>query len=296
MKIISVPITGIPRPVYDEKIYIISQFFVMKSRKLIPVFIFILLITGKISYQQKPSYPLPDSYQFDYEVVQVIAGKKNTSDTNSMHYLYTKSGEYAALKMVSRKGKETLMVFTKDGTSIIFDDEKKSIMIINMKNMLGEFANMAKGMKKDSLSGHKGKFDPSRFQSAKTGNTKKIGNYTAEEYKVSDSGKYKATIWYAKVDFNAQLYYLLGMGAGNMVKMGSSGMGANPLLQTITDPKTLLTEMVSADTDEGKGINMYTKSIESISTSVSTKGYQVNDYSNMDMKQMMEEKGKRNGQ
>ena len=266
----------------------------MKPRILPILLLFILLLSGKISYPQtKPAYQVPDNYSFDYEVVQVSRGKKNPNDSTTMRYLYTKSGEYAGLKLNEKRGDEKLIIFTKDGNSIIFDDSKKDITIINMQAMMKSFAGMAKGMHTDSTS--KGKFDPSRFKSVKTGNTKIISGYTAEEYKVTDSGKYKASIWYAKVDFNTQLYYLLGMGgmgAASMMKMGGNPMNGNPMLQTITDPKALITEIVTPE-EEGKGTNMYTKSIESTPTSVSTKGYKVNDYSNMDFKQMIEESQKR---
>src|SRR5580765_7507711 len=105
--------------------------------------------------QAKAPYQLPESFHFDYEVVQVATNKKNAGDTSSMHYFYTKSGDYAGMRVSGRKTsrENNFIIFTKDGDWVVIDDDKKTITILNMRNMMMNFANAAKGMKRDSLSG-----------------------------------------------------------------------------------------------------------------------------------------------
>ena len=69
----------------------------MKMKSLFSVLFISFLLIGNISVaQSQPLYQLPDSYHFDYEVTQVMVHKKNLADTTVMHFLYTKSGDYAA--------------------------------------------------------------------------------------------------------------------------------------------------------------------------------------------------------
>ena len=148
--------------------------------------------------QAKAPYQVPETYHFDYEVVQVATNKKNAGDTSSMHYFYTKSGDYAGMKVSGTKSsrENNFIIFTKNGDWVVIDDNKKTITILNMKNMMMNLASAAKGMKRDSLSGDsKNKIDPKQFQSVKTGNTKTISGYTAAEYKISDNQGHKFSIW-----------------------------------------------------------------------------------------------------
>lgn len=266
----------------------------MKINHFFPLLLVACLLTGKTSYQQGQAlYQVPDSYSFDYEVVQVSINKKNAADSTVMHYLYTKSGNYAGLRFGGSKGGR-LIVFTKDGASILFDDDKKNITIMNMRKMLLDLANTVKGMNKDSLTGRlKEKIDAKKIRTAKTGNTKQISGYTADEYIVSDSGGHKASVWYAKVDFNTQLYYILGMGADNLLKMTNSPVARDPLVQALAEPKTLLTEIDAGDSRDGKGMAMHTRAISKTVTSISTKGYEVKNYSNMSFKEIMQAESKK---
>ncbi len=252
-----------------------------------------LLLFAKTSYQQTTtSYQLPNSFSFDYEVVQSSENKKN-GDTATMHFFYTKSGDYAAVKISGRQGMmmNKFIIITKDGMGVIFDDDRKDVSVINTRNILSDLMSLARLMKKDTMY-MRDKFAGKNISAVKSGNTKQVSGYTAEEYKISDSGAYKASIWIAKVDFNTQLYYLM-RAIGNMPKMNNMQMPMqnNPLMQTLIDPKNLITEITTAESADGKGFNMHTTSITSSSMIKSTTGYKVNDYSNMDLRQMIE-KGK----
>ncbi len=257
------------------------------------------LIPAAVFPQAKAPYQLPESFHFDYEVVQIATSKKNAADTSTMHYFYTKSGDYAGMKVSGRKSsrENNFIIFTKNGDWVVIDEDKKTITIINMGNMMMNMASAAKGMKRDSISGaSKRKIDPKQFQSVKTGNTKTISGYTAEEYKITDNQGHKISIWYAKVEFNTQLSYLFGMGKGGAGVPGMSGANpsaANPMLQALAEPNALMTEMKSDESADGKGIEMNTVSIAKSSSSKSTAGYQVNNYSNMSMKEMIEAESKK---
>ena len=249
--------------------------------------------------QEKPTYHLPEVYQFDHEVVQLTVAN-NSGHADTVHYYYAGNGEYAAMLVGgAKRGKtQSFLVFTKDGDWIMFDEDKKTITIINMRNMMKDLATLGKSMTRDSLGTRpKDKTVPGNVQSIKTGNSKMISGYKAEEYKITKKDGSIIQVWYAKVDFNTQLYYMLGMG-------GMGGMGTNPsrvnpgdqnsFLQTMAQPNTLLAEIDSdPSAHDGKTMAMYTQSISSTKTSKATGGYQVNNYSNMGMKDMIQAQGKK---
>ena len=73
--------------------------------------------------QQPAAYQVPDSYHFDYEVVQQVTGdNKNSSGPKTIDYYYSGKGDYMGMKADDKKN--NIMIFTKDGTSVIIDDEK----------------------------------------------------------------------------------------------------------------------------------------------------------------------------
>lgn len=271
----------------------------MRNR-LFKLLLVALLIPAAVFPQAKAPYQLAEGFQFDYEVVQVSTSKKNTTDTSTMHYFYTKSGDYAGMKVSGRKGnrEKNFIIFTKNGDWVVIDENKKTITIINMGNMMMNMANATKGIKRDSLAGaSKSKIDPGQFQSVKTGNIKSISGYTASEYKITDNQEHKISIWYAKVDFNTQLSYLFDMGKAGAGAPGMSVAGpsvANPMIQTLADPNAFMTEMKSEESVDAKAIEMHTLSIAKASSSKSTPGYQVSNYSNMSLKDMMEAESKKN--
>ena len=183
------------------------------------------------------------------------------ADTSVMHFLYSKSGDYAAARISSRDNKKgnLLIVITNNGTCIIFDEHNKNITIISIRKLISDLSGLTKWIRMDSLMANlRKKTDGREFQSVKTGNIKQIGNYTTEEYSVSDSKGHKATVWCAKVDFNTQTDYLLAAAGGNFLQMMSSRMATHPLFQALTQPKTLVTDMETSDSADGRGMNLHT--------------------------------------
>ena len=139
----------------------------------------------------------------------------------------------------SEKDKDmNFMVSTKDGLMITFGEEpvpknpnqhRKVLKVMDMHSMMkgsGEaIAALAKSMpKKENTEAEKKKpNDLDNF--VKTGKTRQVFGYTAEEYskeiKKEENGKmHEGTMsaWYAKVDFDPEMMFSLGMG-----NMGTGG-------------------------------------------------------------------------
>jgi hypothetical protein len=240
--------------------------------------------------QQQAAYQVPDSYTFDYEVIQ----QSKEDQKKKIDYYYTQNADYMGFQ--PDDDKKTFLIFTKDGVSVIIDNNKKTIMVLRMGNLIGDFAKAAGDMKKsnampkgDSSSGGNNKMLP-----VKTGNTKQISGYTAEEYKYTNSKGQTGSVWCAKVDFNASMFYMMG-GMG----MGSASPGRQPMgksaqmqgLPVFNDPHLLLAEATSAD-HPGEGLT--TQSITKKTTTITTKGYTINNMSNMGLKEMIEKASKQN--
>jgi hypothetical protein len=63
--------------------------------------------------------------------------------------------------------------------------------------------------------------------------------------------------------------------------MMSSNMATHPLLQALTQPRALITEIELRDSTGARRMELQTQSIDQITKTVSTAGYSFNDYSNM---------------
>jgi hypothetical protein len=230
--------------------------------------------------QQKAAYQVPDSYNFDYEVVQQVnSTNKSSSDPKTITYHYSQNGDYSAL---SASGKNnSLIIYTKDGTMIIVDDQKKTLTVLHMQNMMGDIAKIAEQYKKNnpSATSPSANHDSSDFKYGKTGNTKQISGYTAEEYSYTSSKGEKGSVWYAKVDFNTASFFMMGAKAAssNPAAMNKYGGASSPYPQ-LTDPHLLLTE---AENSSHPGESLTTQSISKKSLVITTKGYTVNDLSNL---------------
>ena len=257
----------------------------MKSTFIIVILLFATVLSANRSIAQEPSsFKLPDTYHFDYEVVQVVEGKKDATDSCVLHFFYTKSGDYAAARINRKNASKEgwFIILSREGNGIILDNQKKNITVVNLHKLMSSFSNIAKYIKMDSLMAHlHQKGEGKHLESVKTGNTKQIGSYTADEYSVSDMKGHKSSIWCARVDFSTPVDYILGGGGGKMLKMMGQQMAAHPLFLALTQPKTMIVEIDGRDMQNGSGLNMHTESISQTSTEISTSGYKLNDYSNM---------------
>ncbi len=267
----------------------------MKSFLLLFLCIGLLKVTTA-SAQTSSGYKIPDSFQFDYAVTQTVHHTKKIPDSSVVHFFYTKSGDYAGAE-ISRNADSRgnlFIVLTREGNSVIFDERSKSITVISIRKLASDLAGLTKWIRMDSvIATMRKRSDGKNFQSVKTGNSKRIGNYTTEEYMITDRKGHKGSVWLSRVDFNTQGDYIMGAAGANVIKMMSSNMASHPLLQALTQPRALITEIELNDSAGTHRMEMQTRSIDQITKTVSTAGYSINDYSNMTLPEIFQAEMKR---
>src|SRR5664280_1509206 len=284
-------------------------------KKIIYLIIMVALSVLRTSAQETgkvPEYKVPAAYRFDYKVVyEVDREEKKAPETVS--YYFTKNGDYMSMESAeSEKDKDmNFMVSTKDGLMISFGEEpvpknpnqhRKVLKVMDMHSMMkgsGEaMAALAKSMpKKENTEAEKKKpNDLDNF--VKTGKTKQVFGYTAEEYskeiKKEENGKMHEgtmSVWYAKVDFDPAMMFSLGMGGlaggGAQSKMNQTHPN-NMLGLGLTQKNYLMVEMDFSEKGGKSGTGMKVVSIEKTSFSKSTDGYYIKNYAGMSMMEMMQ--------
>jgi hypothetical protein len=278
------------------------------------LFILIVLSVSETRAQenkQPVTYKVPAAYHFDYKVKYEINNEEKKT-AEKMTYYFTKSGDYMSMEPPkSEKDNEKFMVNTKDGLMITFSEESshshkgensKVITVMDMRSML---KGMGKGLediaktlpKKDKADVEKKK--PNEMDNfKKTGKTKQIFGYTAEEYSKEFTKDEKGnmhsgtmSVWYAKVDFDPEMMFSMGMGnmAGKQSQSKMQQLHANNMMGLgMTQKNYLLIEMNFAEKGGKSGTAMKVVNIEKTSFSKSTDGYYVKNYSGMSMKEMMQ--------
>jgi hypothetical protein len=281
-------------------------------KKLSYLFTLIVLSVLRTSAQETgkaPEYKVPAAYHFDYKVVYEINNEeKKTPET--ANYYFTKNGDYMSMETAeSQKEKDmNFMIRTKDGMMITFGEEsvpknpdknRKVLKVMDLHSMLkgsGEaMAALAKNLpKKENTDAEKKK--PNELDNfVKTGKTKQVFGYTAEEYSKEftkdENGKEHSgtmSVWYAKVDFDPEMMFSLGMGnlAGgqSQSKMHPNNMIGLGLIQK----NYLLIEMDFTEKGGKSGTGMKVVGIEKTNFSKSTEGYYIKNYAGMSMKEMMQ--------
>jgi hypothetical protein len=203
------------------------------------------------------------------------------------------------------------MVSTKDGLMITFGEEpvpknpnqhRKVLKVMDVHSMMKggaeTIAALAKTIpKKDQADAEKKKpNDLDNF--VKTGKTRQIFGYTAEEYskeiKKEENGKmHEGTIsvWYAKVDFDPEMMFSLGMGSlaggGSQSRMNQSHPN-NMLGLGLTQKNYLMIEMDFSEKGGKSGTGMKVLSIEKTNFNKNTEGYFIKNYAGMSMMEMMQ--------
>jgi hypothetical protein len=284
-------------------------------KKLLYLIILALLSFLRTSAQETvkaPEYKVPGAYHFDYKVVyEVDRDEKKAPET--MSYYFTKNGDYMSMETPEMEKEKDMnfMVSTKDGLMITFGEEpvpknpnqhRKVLKVMDMHSMMKgraeTIAALAKTMpKKDQADAEKKK--PNDLENfVKTGKTKQVFGYTAEEYskeiKKEENGKMHEgtmSVWYAKVDFDPEMMFSLGMGnlaaGGAQSKMNQSHTN-NMLGLGLTQKNYLMVEMDFSEKGGKSGTGMKVVSIEKTGFNKSTEGYFIKNYAGMSMMQMME--------
>jgi hypothetical protein len=284
----------------------------MKTK--INILFFIILGATRINAQdpaKTSDYKVPAAYHFDYKVVyEMNNDEKKTPET--VNYYFTKNGDYMSMETAdSEKEKDmNFMIRTKDGLMITFGEEsvpknpdknRKVLKVMDMRSMMkgsGEaMAALAKSLpKKENTDAEKKK--PNELDNfVKTGKTKQVFGYTAEEYskhftKNENGTEHSGTmsVWYAKVDFDPEMMFSLGMGnlaAGQSQSRSQQSHPNNMIGLGLTQKNYLLAEMNFAETGGKSGTAMKVVSIEKTGFTRSTEGYYIKNYAGMSMKEMM---------
>jgi len=281
-------------------------------KKLIYLFIKVVISVLRTSAQETgkaPEYKVPAAYRFDYKVVYEINNEEKKAPETANYY-FTKNGDYMSMETAdSQKEKDmNFMIRTKDGMMITFGEEsvpknpeknRKVLKVMDMHSMMkgsGEaMAALAKNMPgKEKADAEKKK--PNEMDNfVKTGKTKQVFGYTAEEYSKEitkeEKGKVHSgtmSVWYAKVDFDPEMMFSLGMGnlAGGQ---SQSKMHPNNMIGLgMTQKNYLMVEMDYAEKGGKSGTGMKVVGIEKTNFSKSTEGYYVKNYAGMSMKEMMQ--------
>ena len=284
-------------------------------KKLFYLIILVALSILRTSAQETgkaPEYKVPGAYHFDYKVVYEVNREDNKAP-ETMSYYFTKNGDYMSIETPdSEKEKDmNFMVSTKDGLMITFGEEpvpknpdqhRKVLKVMDMHSLMkgsGEaIAALAKSMpKKENPEAEKKK--PNELDNfIKTGRTKQVFGYTAEEYskeiKKEENGKMREgtmSVWYAKVDFDPEMMFSLGMGSmaggGPQSRMNQTHPN-NMLGLGLTQKNYLMIEMDFSEKGGKSGTGMKVVTIDKTGFTKSTEGYFIKNYAGMSMKEMME--------
>ena len=285
----------------------------MKTR----TFIFILIVSGffRISAQEAgktPEYKVPAAYHFDYKVVYEV-DREDKKSPETMSYYFTKNGDYMSMESPEMEKEKDMnfMISTKEGLMITFGEEqvpknpnehRKVLKVMDMHSMMKggaeTIAALAKTMpKKDQADAEKKKpNDMDNF--VKTGKTRQVFGYTAEEYskeiKKEENGKMHEgtmSVWYAKVDFDPEMMFSLGMGglAGGGAQSRVNQTHPNNMLGLgLTQKNYLMIEMDFSEKGGKSGTGMKVVSIEKTNFNKSTEGYFIKNYAGMSIMEMMQ--------
>lgn len=239
--------------------------------------------TGGISTGGKdnPLEPIPPVINFEWEVIQRMPKEEDDENDGKAYkevkYFFTANGDYAAIKPEDKSF--SLMVYSKKGNTWLFDEEKKVITVMNMPKTVGEGGQLGKsiaeGISKAPLTKHK----TEEFIITRTGKTKTILQYKAEEFQVvpasqnsSNKNSGAISLWYVTTPFDPIKIYTMGVGRpADLTKLQNdpkmkNNMAAIPLLNK---------NFLLAESDFGGKVGMETLAIKHVNNTIYTAGYKI---------------------
>jgi len=221
---------------------------------------------------------IPATLTFDWQVIQ-LTGVDDDEKPHEVTYYFTTSGDYAAIKPQDKSF--SLMVYSKGGSTWMFDDKTRTIRVMNMPKVVGQGAlagkqiaeHINKGpLKKDVADEH--------LSMHKTGRTREIAGYTADEYEMTNTTKSSgktgtASFWYAKVPFDPVKIYTMGAGRpADLDKLRNDPKMKN----NITAIPVLNTNYLWVETEAGGKKGLQTLSIKNNPVRVTTTGYTIKTF------------------
>jgi hypothetical protein len=285
------------------------------KKLLLLLFLAVIFALRAGAQETRPAgqYQVPAVYHFDYKVVYIVDTEEKKAD-QSMSYYFPSDGEYMSMEtpgMTNEKEKDMeFMIMTKDGLMITFGEEhnhnssgnvRKVLKIIDIHSMMKGITESSAGMSKtvpkkdNSETGKKNPYELDNF--VKTGRTKAVFGYTAEEYSkqlsFEDNGKTHSgtlSVWYAKVDFDPEMMFSMGMGitGGGSLQSRNQPYSNSLFGLGLTQKNYLMTEMDFAENGGPYRTGMKVTGIEKTNFNKSTEGYYVENYAGLSMKEIME--------
>jgi hypothetical protein len=301
---------------YEETL----KFSAMK--KLVYLSILIVLNVLRTSAQddhQSPPYKVPDVYKFDHKVVYEINNEDEKSP-QEMSFFFTDNGNYMSMIAPKSRGEdedENFVILTKEGDMVTFGKEpvpggfgvkRKVLKVVDMKSMykgIGQFAEAfgksASDEEKttDRKASEDKSSEPNLDNFVRTGRTKNVFGYTAEEYSKHVSGmdegkKRSGTLyaWYAKVNFDPEMMFSMGLGslASGQFQTQMQYSHPNNLLGMGIERKDYLLTELSFVEDGGKSETMMkVVGIDKSDLTKETTDYHIENYSGMSLTQMIQQ-------
>jgi hypothetical protein len=193
----------------------------MKSIKILLATVFVSLSAAS----QDGGEPIPASINFDWQVTQRMP-KDDDDDNNGqayemVTYYFTTNGDYTAI--MSEGSTFSLMIYSKTGQTWTIYKNKNALIVMDMPKTVAEGGLVGKAVaegiakqpiEKDSTD------DGETLDVVKTGKTKNILGYTADEYlmkpkqmkKTKEKNAAAISFWYIKVPFDPVRIYTMGVG------------------------------------------------------------------------------------
>lgn len=283
--------------------------------KKIP-FLFLLLMlcilkTNAQNTKPKAVYIVPPAYKFDYKVTYETNNEDTKAPETTIYY-FTKNGDYMGMLLPESESDMDMnfLITSKDGLRITFGEEpipsdpdknRRVLKVMDMRSLLKgsekSIAAIAEALPKKDTTGT-GKKEANELDNfIKTGKTKQVFGYTAEEYSKEftedEKGKKRSgtmSVWYATVDFDPQMMFSMGMGSlagGQSQSKVQQSHPNNMIGMGITRKNYLLVEIDIVEKGGKSGSAMKAVNIEKTNFSKTTGEYYIKNYSGMNMKEII---------
>lgn len=269
-----------------------------------------------VQAQTPAPYALPDRFQFAYKVVQQIH-QDDTDKPQTQTLYFTRNGEYMATLPTDDDSNTELIINTKDGYIITFgreihDNRKRQVggpiyrNVLTVRDMRRVWKGIGtamlpvgKALSRKSKSTDDGgdkadKSDGMMDNFQKTGRTKMVAGYQAEEYAKIMPGQAGASgtfsVWYAHVDFDPSLLFGMGMGSMASPEVAQRMQATHPNNMMgigMTQKNYLLAELSATMAGGPEQPVRRVTSIEKTAFSKSVEGYYIKNYSGMSLEDMM---------
>jgi hypothetical protein len=227
--------------------------------------------TDSLPVKPTATTQVPSSVSFDWEVIQQMNGEDGKG---TITYYFTTNGDYAGIKRDNDTDSDlSLMVYTKEGSTLMFNDKTKTITVMRMAKVVTEGGLFSKKVAEAIA---KKPIKPSardEMTITKTGKTKMICGFIADEYLVKNEGG-TGSAWYARVSFDPVKIYTMGAGRpADITKLKNDPkMKNNMMAIPVINKNCLMAEMEASGM---KGLE--TTSIKNKPVIISTAGYKIKD-------------------